>query len=328
MIDELPDNPANPNQEQYPEGPIMPSAQPQRAYEQHQEENKSSFSGLLILLLLILMIAAGFYVLKFVKQKQEIKKAEPVPIVNVVPPVEKKAEKPKAPAPAPEEEKVGTKVKMPEKRPETVVKEFYDWLLSQPGDVIQDGRYKDRPEIYKDFIQKIEKRKGEGLHPFLCSATSAAKADVQPPKTNAGQSSIAVNLTENDKVTTVKLTLKLNGAWTITNTLCLSQASKRSVIENLKLETGLDYTTLKDMSFLWSIPDYKGQKTKTLKGKGFSTENTTVDPSVFENFFLKSGFKKDTYNKDGYLKEKMACVAHVDKTETGRFNIEAVCANL
>ncbi len=327
MADDLPNNSVDPNQEQNPEGPIMPSAQPQRAYEQHQEENKSShIATILAIILLILIVVGGFYLLKFLKQRDTMEKAEPAPIVNqVIPPVEKPVTPPLEPQP---KKTNGIQVKAPDKEPDTIVKEFYNWILSQPGDVIEDGRYKDRPEIYKTFIQKIENRKKDSLHPLLCSASNSAIADIQPPNTTVGISSIAVNLTENGKVVPLKVSLKLNGAWTITDILCLSEEGKRSVIENLKLETGLDYATLKNMSFLWSVPDYKGRVTKTISGKGFSTENTTVDPSVFENFFLKNGFKKDQYNEDGYQKDNMACVAHTEKSDTGRFDVEAVCGKI
>ena len=99
------------------------------------------------------------------------------------------------------------------------------------------------------------------------------------------------------------MNLKLaDNAWKLVNIICLGENGLRGILESLKDETGLTYTTVKDMEFVWNSPNYKGGKKTLIKGKGFSTKNAVLQPGAIQNYFKKNGFRSDTLNPDGFKK--------------------------
>ena len=297
-----------------------------RAQESAGMENRSSLaifvSGLIIV---ALIMSAGFYALRF------IKKSENTPTLNAlktspapVPPVTIPEVKIPTPEVAEESQKNGVIVHGAAKDPGVAVEEFYNWYLEYPGDPIADGAYKTHNIISEDLIKKIEISEKE-TDPFLCGMERSSGIEVEPAKTSDDSSSVIINVKSNGMVTPVKANLKLNGNWKIINIVCLSENGERGVLENMKQETGLDYTTVIDTVFYWNVPDYKGRMAISIKGKGFSTANASIDPLVIKNFFIKNGFKEDPANISGYKKDDIVCVDS-SKTDAGnKFNVKVDC---
>jgi hypothetical protein len=112
------------------------------------------------------------------------------------------------------------------------------------------------------------------------------------------------------------------------NVTCLSGDGETSILENLKLVTSLDYVTVKDSRFFWNVPDYKGRKAITVSGKGFSTDNAPLDPNVIKNFFIKNGFKSDTYNPSGFKKGDIVCLDSSKLQEANKLDVKIECGKL
>lgn len=267
------------------------------------------------------------------------KKPEPnqPPVVEknevIAPPVMEKPEetKPSAeevvPNPSAEEAPNGSTTVMPmNKNADTVVSEFYNWYSNYEGKAIKNIKDSGNGYLENSLIDSLLSDYNEKNDPFLCGASKPIKIEVDLPSSATGKTTVPVNLIgSNGVVTSALVTLKLEDLWKISKVMCLSPDAKRSVLENLKQKTGLDYVSIKSMDFFWNLPDYKGRKALNISGKGFSTENTSVDPSVLENFFFKNGFTTNRYNENGYEKKGVFCVAKAIEESQGHYSISTVC---
>ena len=285
-------------------------------------KNIATFVGIIILIVLILV--GGFYALKTLKQadnKIEVPKVietTPAPTVPVVtPPAQPEVKTPSE----------DTVVKPAVKDPDKVVEEFYNWYTNYSGDPIADGAYKTQEAVSEDLITKIESS-SKDINPFLCSKDKSSGFKVEPASISGDGSSVTVNVTKDSTIIPVKVNLKLNGSWKMTNITCLSGDGETSLLENLKLVTSLDYTTVEDRQFLWNVPDYKGRKAMSVAGKGISTANASLDPNVIKNFFIKNGFKSDNYNSSGFKKGDIVCLDSSKLQEANKLDVKIECGKL
>ena len=311
--------------------PKIPQPSPQIQTEEaiHEEHKKSTATLVAVGILAVLIIIVGFYALKVLKKPEIVSKpttektsetTAPSPVTTEVTTPEPSETAEKSPA-------TGVTVQASVKDPDVVVEEFYNWYTNYAGDPIADGAYKTQEAVSDELAKKIESAEKE-TDPFLCSDEKSSDFEVEPADTSGDSSTVAVNVQKDGTIIPVKINLKLNGAWKMINVTCLSENGERSILENLKQETGLDYTTVIDTIFYWNVPDYKGRKAITVNGKGFSTANAALDSSVIKNFFTKNGFKSDASNASGYKKDDIVCIDSSKTDSANKYNVKVDCGKL
>jgi len=295
----------------------------------HDEHKKSIASLVFVFVLALIIIIAGFYALRYFKsikvrpepevtketqtiQGQAVKQPEVIPPTpTVIPSIE-----------TPEQN--GAVAQVPVKEPDKVVEEFYNWYTNYNGNPIADGAYKTNEALSEDLVKKIEVYSGE-TDPFLCTKEKPSGFEVEPANTTGSNSSLAVNVKKDNQIIPVKINLKLNGAWKMINVTCLSGNGERSVLENIKQVTGLDYVTLEDSVFYWSAPDYKGRYALKINGLRIHTTNTDLSPKTIDELLLSYGFKNDTYNINGYKKDDIVCVDSGKMNPDNKLDVDLNC---
>lgn len=116
--------------------------------------------------------------------------------------------------------------------PEKVVNNFYSWYLDTLGydiekdefrNPLQDGTYKEQAELSKEFVERIEEMKADGLpaDPILCAqdvpqSFSIKEVDLSPMGEEAR---VSVETSFEDHEFQVYLQ-KLGGEWKIAGVIC------------------------------------------------------------------------------------------------------------
>ncbi len=90
-----------------------------------------------------------------------------------------------------------------------------------------------------------------------------------------------------------------------------------NLLENLKQETGIDFSAMVDVEFDWMVEKDKKMERVTIQGKGFEVLGISSEQyAKVESILKDNGFKADVYNAaagtisglDGYRKDYLVCV--------------------
>ena len=90
-----------------------------------------------------------------------------------------------------------------------------------------------------------------------------------------------------------------------------------NLLENIKQETGIDFSAIVDVEFDWMVEKDKGMERVTIQGKGFeANEILSEQYAKIESFLKDNGFEADIYNAaagtisglDGYRKDYLVCI--------------------
>ena len=88
-------------------------------------------------------------------------------------------------------------------------------------------------------------------------------------------------------------------------------------LENLKQETGIDFSAIADVEFDWMVEKDKKMERVTIQGRGFEADEIPSEQySRIESFLKAHGFEADIYNAaagtisglDGYRKDYLVCI--------------------
>ncbi len=211
------------------------------------------------------------------------------------------------------------------KTPDEIVKDFYSWYTKYEGDAITDGSYKTRNGVTADLIAKVE-RVSKLKDPFLYVSKPISNFEVEPPKINGENATVAINIKKSGKTYPIKISLKKNGSWKMINVTILSQNGERGILETFKEDQGLDYLTVKDTTFYWNLPDWKGRESQKVNGKNLKTDNAELTTDV-KTFLENQGYKADTQN-NGYKKDRTVCMYSDVINERNKHDIELKCGEI
>jgi len=89
-----------------------------------------------------------------------------------------------------------------------------------------------------------------------------------------------------------------------------------ALLENLKQETGIDFSEIEELEFKWVVKVTPKVEEVDITGKGFETERiSSAKYNSVESFLIDRGFEKDLYNiadglftgLKGYKKDQIVC---------------------
>jgi len=102
-----------------------------------------------------------------------------------------------------------------------------------------------------------------------------------------------------------------------------SQDEVSTFLNNLKQETGIDFSGVAEVEFEWQVKKYEEMKSVTVAGKGFEVAGITTEKfREVESFFENNDFEVDVYNVaagtvsglTGYIKDRLVCLVAAGAT--------------